>query len=303
MDIRQLKYFLTIVDEGSISKAANKLHMTQPPLSQKLKLLEDELGVSLLERTTKKLVMTEAGRLLYDRAQDIMERLNGTAEEIKELSEGITGTLTIGTIASLGSELLLKGIQHFQKHYPNVTFQVHEGDPNRIMELSKNRDVELGIVRLPVDSDVFDMIHLPSEPMYAAMNHKWNETSQCDITLSQLKDKPLLLLKRYPGTSTYNQKMYTMEMVKEACNKAGFNPHIIGESTSLTMLLNWAYHGIGVVIVPKSAMNVLPTSELVYKKITHPSIESRPSGLIWLKHRHLSTPAKRFIDYIASTTF
>jgi len=302
MDIRQLKYFLTIVEEGSFSGAAKKLHMTQPPISQQLKILENELGVPLIERTTKTVETTEVGKLFYQKAKEILDMVDGTVEEVKELKEGITGTLSIGTITSLGSELLPDKIQNFKKLYPQVNFQIYEGDPNRVMELVENRNVELGIIRLPVNTQVFDMISLPEEPMIAVMNRGWEEISNGFpyINLSNLKGKPLMLLKRQQGTSVYIHEMYTVELVKDSCRKIGFEPTIICESDNIATLLNWAYHGIGIAIVPKSAMNLLPNKEIIYKEIINPGIKTRPSGIIWRKKGYLSTASRKFLEYFSA---
>jgi LysR family transcriptional regulator, salicylic acid-responsive activator of bsdBCD len=298
MNIRHLIYFITIVEEGKISQAAKRLNMAQPPLSQQLKLLESELGVTLFERHTRKLIITEEGSLLYRRAKEILELINGTFEEVKELSEGTRGTLAIGTIASLGAKLLPERILDFQKHYPEVQFQVWEGDPNRIMELVENRIIELGIVRLPVDIRIFDMINLPDEPIVVAMSSKWNiGNDRPYIKLSELEDKPLMLLRRQKGTSMYNHEMYIVDMVESACLNAGFKPKIICESSDIMTLLTWANHNIGITIVPKSAMNLLPNSGLLYKEIIEPSIKARPSALIWLKGRYLSTTSRKFMEY------
>ena len=114
MDIRNLKYFVTIVEEGKISQAAKRLNIAQPPLSQQLKALEYELGVTLFERHTRKLIITEEGKLLYKRAKKILELVEGTKEEMRELSEGTKGTLSIGTIATLGAELLPSRVRDFK---------------------------------------------------------------------------------------------------------------------------------------------------------------------------------------------
>lgn len=298
MEVRQLKYFLTIIEEGSFSGAARKLHMTQPPLSQQLKLLEEELGVSLIERTTKKVVPTEAGNLLYKRGKEVLNLIEITADEVQELREGISGTLTIGTITSLASELLPDKVKQFKEEYPKVNFQIHEGDPNRIMELLEKRIIEIGITRLPVDTSIFNLINLPEEPMVAAMNHSWELAKGFSyINLSNLKGKPLLLLRRLQGTSVYNHELYIGEHVKENFRALGFEPNIITESDNIATILNWAYHGIGIAIVPKSAMNILPNKELVYKEIINPGIKTRPAGIIWRKNVYLSTAAKKFLEY------
>ncbi|WP_066254448.1 LysR family transcriptional regulator [Neobacillus drentensis] len=300
MDIRHLKYFITIVEEGTISQAAKRLNMAQPPLSQQLKQLEDELGVTLFERHTRKMIITEEGILFYQRAKEIMELITGTIEEVKELSEGTKGTLSIGTIAALGAQILPEKIRDFQIHYPDVQFQVWEGDPIRIMELVANRNIELGIVRLPIDNSIFDMIHLPDEPIVVAMSNKRNrDDDRPFIRLSELKEKPLMLLRRQQGTSMYNQDMYTVDVVKTACLNAGFEPKIVCESSDIMTLLTWADHDIGIALVPKSALNLIPNTQLIIKEIIQPSIMARPSALIWLKGRYLSSISRKFMEYFS----
>ena len=300
MEIRHLKYFIAIAEEGKILQAAQRLNMAQPPLSKQLMMLESELGVKLFERHPRKLVITEEGKLLYQRAKEILEFIDGSIEEVKELANGTRGTLSIGTIASLGAELLPSRVREFRQQYPNICFQVWEGDPNRIMELVENRVVELGIVRLPVDNRLFEMLSLPEEPFVAAMSPHWNIGGDRPfIRLSELKDKPLMLLRRQKGTSDYyNHPLYTSDIVGTACLQNGFEPKIICESSDLTTLLNWASHDIGITIVPRSAMKLMPFSNLVFKEIREPVIMTRPPVLIWLKRRYLSSISRKFIEYL-----
>ena len=297
LDIRHLKYFITIVEEGKISQAAKRLNISQPPLSLHLKQLEMELGVTLFERHTRKLIVTEEGMLFYKRAKELIELLTGTIEEVKELSEGTKGTLSIGIISSLGAELLPERIREFQLYYPDVQFQVWEGDTNRIMELLENRIIDLGIVRLPIDNRIFDKIHLPEEPIVAAMSSKWNSYGNGPfISLSELEEKPLMLLRRQQGTSIYNQDIYTADSVKTAFINSGFEPKIICESSDIMTLLTWAHHDIGIALVPKSAIHLIPNTQLIFKEIKRPSIIASQSALIWLKGRYLSSIARRFME-------
>ena len=113
MDIRKLVYFLTIAEEGNISRAVERLHISQPPLSQQLKLLEEELGIVLIGRNTRKMHITDAGRLLQNRAKQIIELMEKTVKELRDLKEGLQGTLSIGTISSAGEMLLSIKIQSF----------------------------------------------------------------------------------------------------------------------------------------------------------------------------------------------
>jgi len=298
MELRRIRYFVTIVEEGNISLAAKKLNMAQPPLSQQLKLLEEEVKMKLFERNTRKLILTDEGKFLYEKCIDILELIHRTEQEIEEFSDGISGLLNIGMIPSLGTEILPNKINDFHRRFPNVKFQVWDGDPNRIMELLEKRIIELGIVRLPIDEELFDSISLPDEPMIAAMSDSLDPTPNSPfIHLEQLKGKPLLLLRRHKGTSAYNHAMYGVDMVRSACKNYGFEPNILLESNSIMPLLTWADYGMGITIIPRSAAKLIPNSKLIFKQIVEPEVMARPSALIWLKNRHLSTLAKRFIEY------
>ncbi|WP_158583011.1 LysR family transcriptional regulator [Lysinibacillus yapensis] len=298
MEFRRIRYFATIVEEGNISLAAKKLNMAQPPLSQQLKLLEEELNMKLLERNTRNLTLTEEGKVFYEKSLEILEVVERTKQRMKEISEGISGTLNIGMIPSLGAELLPEKIKDFYHRYPKVKFQIWEGDPNRIMELLEKRVIEIGIVRLPIDYELFEAISFPEEPFVAVMSKSMeiNQESQ-SINLVELKDKPLMLLRRHKGTSSYTESIYVGDTLKKACANLGFEPNIMCESSDLMTLLTWASYDIGIAIIPKSAEKTIPNSSLLFKQITNPVVMARPPAVIWLKGRYLSTVAKLFKQY------
>lgn len=151
MDIRQLRYFITIAEEGNITKAARRLHIAQPPLSQQLKLLEEELGVKLVERGSRQIQLTDAGKILRHRAEQVVELVDSTIKELKDFNEGLQGTLSVGTVPSSGSTLLPERIYNFHENYPGVSFQIWEGDTYRILDLLNNGVIEIGIVRTPIN--------------------------------------------------------------------------------------------------------------------------------------------------------
>ena len=180
MDIKQLTYFIAIVEEGTITHAANKLHMAQPPLSTQLKLLEDELGTKLLERGARKIKLTDAGKILYKRAKHIVEITNSTTKEIEEFRKGIQGTLRLGTISSSGTVLLSKRVIDFNKKYPNIKFEIHEGNTYELIEKINSGIIEVGIVRTPFNSQNLECLFLEFEPMIAVMSYDYNFKSDSD---------------------------------------------------------------------------------------------------------------------------
>jgi LysR family transcriptional regulator, salicylic acid-responsive activator of bsdBCD len=284
MDIRQLKYFRSIVAEDNITEAAKRLFMTQPSLSYQLQLLENELSVKLVHRGSRKVTVTEAGRLLNDRAGQILDLINTTVLEVKELHEGYTGTLSIGAIASSGVTLLPGLIRDFHFQFPNIIFQLFEGDTPKILELLKSGIIEIGIIRAAFDRELYNWIDLPTESMIAAMSPKWSCGDQPhDISINELAHKPLLVHR--------SNEM----LIADCCQRAGFQPKIICKGDDVRSLLVLADEGIGLAIVPKSALGLVPGNNIIYREIRDSSLEIK-KAIIWVRQRFLSAAAKHFID-------
>lgn len=286
MDIKQLRYFQIIAEEGQITRAAQRLHMAQPPLSHQLKLLEEELGVKLVEREKRGVILTGAGRLLHNRGEQIIELLDTTVKELKELNEGYTGALSIGAVASSGTTFLPCRILKFHEQYPNISFQLWEGDTYRILELLNTGIIEIGIVRNVFDSELYHAVSLPTEPMVVAMCREWSCGEQIkQVGMKELASKPLLLHRS-------NERM-----IVECCQKNDFEPQILCKGDDVRSLLVWADAGLGLAIVPKSAVGLVPSNNLVYKEIIEPSLEIKKS-IIWLKNRYLSAATRNFLEMV-----
>lgn len=285
MDIRDMKHFYTIVEEGNISHAAKRLNIAQPPLSKQMKQLEDELGVQLFERGSRRIKLTEAGQLLRERAEQILGLVDGTVKELTELNSGLTGSLRIGTVTTSGATLLPNWINKFHTLYPNVTFQLWEGDGYRILELLDNRVIEIGIIRSPFDSDIYESIILPDEPLVIAMKR---EGCYCgehphQVRLEELAGQPLIIPLRW-------RAMFT-----EWCEQAGFKPKIVCVSDGIIHNIRWAKLGIGMALVPQSSEELISDPDLVYKTIIEPTVTTH-TVIAWVRNRSLSASSKRFLD-------
>ena len=201
MDIRQLLYFTTIAEEGSISAAAKKLHLSQPPLSYQMKLLEEELHLPLIERSARGIALTEAGRVLYKRAQGILELSELTRKEMLAMASGFTGTLHIGTVSSSGALSLLGWrIPAFHQKYPQIGFAIHEGNTFELMEMLESGLIELAIVRTPFHNDQLNCLYLSPEPMIAAGAASFfpaGMPSGQPISLELLGHAPVILYRRF----------------------------------------------------------------------------------------------------------
>ncbi|GIM30359.1 LysR family transcriptional regulator [Clostridium polyendosporum] len=284
MDIKQLTYFLGIAEEGNITKAAEKLHIAQPHLSNQLKLLEDELGVKLVERSTRKIQLTNAGEMLMHRAKQVLELMDRTIKELKDFNEGLQGTLSIGAISSAGDILLPNWIYNFHQQYPGINFHIRECHTHEILELLNNGVIEIGIIRTPLNSELYDSILLPNETMIAATNRNlfWKNNRKY-IDMKDLANKPLLIHRRYE------------KMIVEACQQSGFEPRILGKIDDTRTILLWAHTGMGVAIVPKDWIGLISSTNLKYVEIKEPSLITR-TAVVWKKSHYLSSAAKHFLE-------
>jgi DNA-binding transcriptional LysR family regulator len=281
-----MKYFLTIAQEGNITSAAERLHMAQPPLSRQMKQLEDFLGTKLFERGHRKIQLTEAGKLLRSRAEQLLNLVDTTVREIKEIETGSHGTLAIGTASSSGVTILPKVARIFRNHYPHINFELWEGESVRIIELLNGGLIEIGLVRFAFDVDTYEAIQLPKEPLVAAISKDSPGflTGTADtIELHELAGKPLMIHRKYEP------------MITEHCQQAGFNPYLLCKSDDIMPIMAWADAGVGIAVVPRAAIGLIPTTNLIFKTIVNPGIDTT-AAVIWLRGRYLSAPARHFLN-------
>ena len=147
MDLKQLSYFTAIVDEGSISAAAKKLHISQPPLSNQMKSLEAELGVVLFERGLRSITLTDAGKLMYERANTILDMASAAKMEIDSLGNGLRGTLRMGMVSSSVTGHVARRLMAFRELYPEVNFQIYEGNTSQLLDGLKTNTLWLSDCR------------------------------------------------------------------------------------------------------------------------------------------------------------
>jgi len=299
--MRQLRYFLAIANEGQITRAAKLLNMEQPPLSRQLKLMEQELGVVLFDRTGKQLQLTQAGELLRQRALTLMNQFDETIAYVQEIGEGVQGVLSIGAVVSCVS-LLPAVIRRFSEKYPQVTFKIQEGDHFLLGELLENRDLELIVTRLPFQSDFqsqhYSVMPLPSDPFFALLPSEWcPDPDLRSMTLQELASFPFLTLKTDRTTGMHNQ-------VFQEFKRLGLEPRIISECSSVAIAISLVAAGIGAAILPKSVMNSFAPQSIRKIAISNAEFQSEV-GIVWLRDRHLSKSARHFMEMFpqASTNF
>ena len=284
MDLKQLKYFLNIAEEGQITAAAKKLHMAQPPLSYQLNLLEKELGVTLVRRGPRNIELTDAGRLLYKRAEQLLDMASSTKHEVQSCGKGLSGVLSIGTISSSVGIIPNFNMLEFTEHYPEVRFEIYEGNTFSVIEMLEKHIIDLGIIRTPFKHNMLECRYLSLEPMVAVMTEKFLcGAAQNIITIEELKNKPLIFYRRFEDLITSVFKEFQIE------------PFICCKNDDARTTLTWAKEGFGIGIVPKSALLTTDCSKLISKDILHDKMHTR-IAVTWLKNSFLSPLAERFIE-------
>ena len=281
VELKQLEYFVAIAEEGSISAAAKKLHISQPPLSHQLKLLENELGQKLAERGARRIRLTDAGALLYRRASRILELSETAVRELEDLGVKPSGTLRMGTTSSSGPALLGRRMAEYAASYPDVRFELREGNTFQLIDLLASGEIEVAIARTPFHAEKTEHFVLESEPMIAAGNAGFlTEFPEDRMPLAGLEGKPLILYRRFE------------KMILAACKSAGFKPDIFCMNDDARTSLMWANAGLGVAVVPQS---MHAYAEGVCKVIDEKSIQSQVAA-IWRSDRYLSSAAKSFLE-------
>ena len=283
MEIKDMRAFYAIVEEGNISHAAQRLDIAQPALSRQMKRLETSLGVQLFERGSRRIRLTDAGRVLYSRVEHILGMVDGTVREITEIGSGIAGSIQLGTITTSGALLLPELISEFHRRYPQVTYQIWEAEGARILELLDNRVIEIAITRTQVDSKVYESIVLPNEPLVVVMTKdQVIGASDSEVRMEELRDMPIIIPLRWQSLFIAN------------CRKLGFDPHILCVSDSIVQDLLLVKRGMGAAILPVSSRTLLTDGNLHYKKLVSPEMSTH-TVIAWLKNRTLSSSSEHFI--------
>ena len=283
MDIKQLRYFIAIAEEKNITAAANRLHLSQPPLSIMLKQLEDELGVKLIERNGKSMELTDKGNVLYKRALHLMNSFEEIKNELQDTEEGKKGALDVG-INTLSVSGFSEMLQSFHKNHPLVSLKIVQNDSFYLAELVKTRAIEIAFVRLPLEHRGLTFHHLINEPFVFVSNKEVHS-----ISLEEISHMPLILPST-EGLGIYNT-------ILEEFTRQKLPLTSIAECSDMHVLMELVKGGMGATIVPKSVFDVYGTKNLYRAQISNANMTSS-LGVIWLEHHFVSTPAKNFMELV-----
>lgn len=289
MEIKQLTYFVTVVHMGNISSAAKKLHISQPPLSLQMKLLEEELGVVLFERGARRIVLTECGKLFYERAMTVLNILDHTQDEVQNLNSGVSGLLRIGLISSASPYFIGNVLEEFCRQWQEIHFSFSEGNTYQLLELLQENVIELAVVRTPFSMDGFEGIRMKKEPMMAVGMPEFFETCKKGenntISLRELSGVPLILYRRWE------------EVLRDAFAKAVCEMNVRCKVDDARTALLCAQKGFGVGIMPASIVPMDREDGTMRLKIDCEELNSSIL-LLHAKNKQLSGAAQALVQYV-----
>lgn len=275
MNLRELQYLVAVDEERHFHKAAERCFVSQPTLSGQLKKLEEELGVQLVERTSRQVTMTDVGRVVADKARAILAEVKAIREAAESFHDPLAGELHVGLIPTVAPYLLPLVMPALRKAYPKLKLWLHEQQTATLLESLHRADLDLLILALPVDTDEFVELDLYREPFQLAVPQTaGNEFAQPMITLGDLKDREMLLLEE--GHCLRGQAL-------DVCFMAGATENVGFHASSLETLRHMVGEDMGMTLMPELAVPVRPLKSDPVRYI--PFADPKPNRRIGMLYR------------------
>ncbi len=293
MELRHLRYFIAVADELSFSRAAERLQMAQPPLSQQIQALEKELDVKLFDRKKRPLQLTLAGQAFVEEARSTLAQLEQAVHTTQRIHQGTLGCLTISFTSSIANGVLPDILRSFRQHYPEIKLILQE--ENSAFQLQGLRDHKTDVVFAYQYHDVaeasdLEVLTLTQEPLVVVLPEHHPLTRQAKISLSDLVNEAFVL--------PLHQVVSDLpEQIHQICLQAGFVPKVAQEAIFMVTILGLVSAEIGISILPSSVQN-LQRKGVVYRPIREKVPATRLTA-VW-RRNHSSTILQQFLN-IAQT--
>ncbi|MEG4305986.1 LysR family transcriptional regulator [Microcoleus sp. D3_18a_C4] len=259
MELRHLRYFLAVAEELNFTRAAEKLHIAQPPLSQQIQHLEAELGFQLFRRTKRTVHLTAAGQVFFEEAGKILQQVDRAIQLGRQTSRGELGQLTIGFVSSAAHNVVPAILQAFRTRCPAVKLELHELTTNEQLQRLRFGQIDIGFVRPPVEEDGINSEIVFREPLIVALPETHPAADRTHLELRELSTEPFILFPRSLAPGLY-------DAIVSLCQQAGFSPIAAQEAIQMQTIVSLVAAEMGVAIVPESMQN-FQRSGVVYKSL------------------------------------
>lgn len=263
MELRHLRYFVAVAEELHFGRAALRLHMAQPPLSQQIRQLETEIGVQLFERTNRRVELTPAGQVFLLEARSILESVEQAVTHARRASRGDWGWFGVGFVGSANYDVLPAILRRFRERYPEVELVLQELLGEEQEQALREKQIHVGFTRLSTPEAGFVLEPLIQEPLLLAVPSTHHLATQESVQLRELANEPFILFHQ-PSPSSYGGYLVRI------CEEAGFTPRMVQRVGEVQTAISLVSAGIGITLVPGLVQN-FQREGVVYKTLTNPS--------------------------------
>jgi DNA-binding transcriptional LysR family regulator len=251
LELRHLRYFVAVAEERHFTRAAQRLHIAQPPLSQQIQRLEAIVGSRLLVRTSRSVALTPAGAAFLERARRLLAQADESIDEVARIGRGEQGTLDVGFVSSAITLGVPERIQAFRERFPDVHTRLHEGHTSQIITRLMRSEIDLAIVRDAEPSAEVTTVTLATESFVAVLPRHHAHANKKRLSAKALRDEPFVLYPRTAGGLAYRRNL-------QPCVDAGYEPRIVQEATNWVTVFHLVGVGVGVTVAPASAAEICP---------------------------------------------
>ena len=277
MELRHLKYFIAVAEELHFSRAAKRLNMAQPPLSQQIQQLENELGVQLFFRTNRQVKLTDAGKIFLKNAYSIFKDIEKTCIVTRQTAKGKMGAIIVGFTGTATFDILPKLIQSYRTKYPAVMISVQQLNSAVQLELLLKNEINIGIICTNIRNPNLAFNIIRREPFVVALPQKhYLSIKDEPIEVQELSSELFIMTVRSDGETYY-------DLIIRICQNAGFSPNIIQEVHELHTALALVSAGIGIVLVPQSLQKI-HIDGVIYRPLKNSLFLE--TALAWRKDEH-----------------
>lgn len=287
MEMRTLRYFVVTAQELNITRAAEKLNMSQPPLSNQIRSLEEELGAQLFIRGKRRLQLTDAGSLLYRRAVQILELADKTKSEFETLGEGLSGTISLSMVEGRAPFLAARWIAGFRDEFPMVRYSLWNGSSDDALDRLQKGLADLALIAVPYDTEHLNALKVGSEPWVAIIprDHPLAEWEGEELPLEKLAGEPLIVPSRKSR----------IDAIMHWFAEIGEEPDILCETANYLDSLALSEQNVGISIFPQTTYT--PNALVVSKVISEP-MKKIDYVLVWRKNERPTELVREFIEYV-----
>ena len=282
-----MKYFVEVVKQGGMTKASKSLYIAQPTISKAIKDIEAEMAVPLFDRSKRNLVLTDAGKIFFNKCKEIISLYDNLPTEINSLYGLETGHINISMSAVMSMRKFIGVLGDFHQLYPNITYNLIESGGKTTENLILNDEVDIGVTTLPVDHHLFESISLNKEDLRVVLYMEHPLAYKTKIKMEELAEENFIL---------FNEDFYLNDKIIENAKNAGFVPNMASQISQWNVIENLIINKLGITILPATI------SELLNDDVKMIQLENANTewelGVVWKKDKRLSHATNKWIEFL-----